>query len=323
VSPQSVPAASTSVAAFVGTFAAGPALKPVNVRSAADGHREFGDAPALGQFFRNGGEEAWVVRADSAMDGLAALDEVDVINVLCIEARDAPSIAAARDWCAKRRAFFIADAPAGLSTKQVIAWKTEAIAGPNVAVYFPDLVLAGGLRAAPSSSIAGLYARMDKARGVWKAPAGAEATVAGASALTVSMTARDIDALTSKGVNAIRALPSAGIVAWGARTLSADSDWKYVPVRRLALFVEDSLDRYLQSAVFEPTAIRSSATDFLLSLWRAGALAGARAQQAFHVGISQADVDEGRLDVVVGIAPLRPAEFVNLHFKVHARDDDP
>ena len=321
MSPQSIPPASTSVAAFVGTFAAGPALKPVNVRSAADGYREFGDSPALGQFFRNGGEEVWVVRADSAMDGLAALDAVDAINVLCIEARDAPSIAAARDWCAKRRAFFIADAPSGLSAKQVIAWKTDAIAGPNVAVYVPDLVLAGGVRMAPSSSIAGLYARMDKARGVWKAPAGTEATIAGASALTASLTARDVDALTSKGVNAIRSLPAAGIVAWGARTLSADPEWRYVPIRRLALFIEGSLDRYLQSAAFEPNDIQSSATDFLLKLWRAGALAGSKAQQAFHVGVSQADVDEGRLDIEVGFAPLRPAEFVDLHFKVHKRDD--
>lgn len=341
-----IPGLSTSVAAFTGVFADGPKLQPVRVTSAEDARCRFGDADtetrrALDQFLINGGEDAWVVRADGddLLAGVKALDAVDLVNILSVpdmrllEPAEAGKIlAAARDWCVLRRTFFIADAREGLTVTEMIRWTEHpaiaAAAGTNVAVYFPDLVLDGGRAVGPSGTMAGIYARTDKARGVWKAPAGIEATVAGAAALSVRITDRDVNLLTPKRVNCIRSLPAAGIVAWGARTMSENPEWKYVPVRRLMLFIEESIHRGLQWVVYEANgaplwaAITTSVNDFLLTLWRQGALAGVKAQEAFFVRLTPSQL-QGDLDIVIGFAPLRPAEFVDLHFKVHARDDEP
>jgi phage tail sheath protein FI len=208
-----------------------------------------------------------------------------------------------------------------------------AALGPNAAVYFPRLRQPDPARAdrvgtfAPCGAVAGVIARTDTARGVWQAPAGTEATLAGAPDLALALTDDDVDALNPLGVNALRALRGAGPVVWGARTLPAagrsDPEWTYLPIRRLALHLESSIDRGLPWVVLEPngaalwTKVRKRVDAFLTALFRQGALAGATPSEAFFVRcdattMTAADVAAGRLVVVVGFAPLRPAEFVVL-----------
>jgi len=162
---------------------------------------------------------------------------------------------------------------------------------------------------------------MDENRGVWKPPAGNEATLRGIVALDYSLTAQESDVLNRQGVNALRHFPGIGAVCWGARTLSSDPEWKYVSVRRLALFLEDSIDEGLQWTVFERNNellwanVRRTVEDFLFELWKAGALMGIKPEEAFFVKcdrstMTQNDLDNGRLICLVGFAPLKPAEFV-------------
>jgi uncharacterized protein len=255
----------SAVAAFAGVTGN---LRPVRLRSAAEARRKFGEVPQIEQFFRNGGEEAWAVKS------LKALDRVDAVDIVCLDHPTARSITAAAAWCAAHRAFLIADAPAQPSAF-----------GANVALYSPDLVLDDGSTAGASGTMAGVYARMP----VWKPPSGREATLAGVRDLSGSVN-------DSRYINPIRSLPAGGIVAWGARTASDDTDWKYVNVRRLGLYIEESLRRGMQSAGFDPD-------DLLRGLWRAGALMGNKPQQAFQVSVTETEI-------IVGFAPLRPAEFV-------------
>ena len=171
---------------------------------------------------------------------------------------------------------------------------------------------------------AGLYARTDATRGVWKAPAGTEARIVGGNPVDV-MTDRQQGPLNTSGVNAIRTFPVYNSVIWGARTLDgADaraSEWKYVPVRRLALYIEASLQRGLQWVVFEPndeplwSSVRLNVGAFMNQLHRQGAFQGASARDAYLVKCdsettTQADINLGILNVYVGFAPVRPAEFV-------------
>jgi phage tail sheath protein FI len=274
--------------------------------------------------------------------GLYALEDADLFNLLCIPpllvsgavsdlakgTRDAAS-----QYCAKRRAVFIADP----ST----AWTTPAkvIAGlgghmdptANAALYFPMISAADPLREnqiedfAPCGAVAGVMARTDANRGVWKAPAGIEATVAGASALTVKLTDGENGQLNPLGVNCLRSFPVIGRVVWGARTMrGADQladQWKYVPVRRLALYIEESLFRGTQWVVFEPNdeplwaQIRLNVGAFMNTLFRQGAFQGASPKDAYFVKCNsetttQADIDNGIVNIIVGFAPLKPAEFV-------------
>jgi uncharacterized protein len=236
-------------------------------------------------------------------------------------------------YCKDRRAFFVLDPPE--------AWDSvdDAVAGvddlnlrdENVAVYFPRVKIVDPLRDnmpstfAPSGVVAGLYARTDAQRGVWKAPAGTEATMAGVRAMTVPMTDRENGLLNPIGVNCLRAFPVTGNVIWGARTLEgADqlaSEWKYIPVRRTALYLEESLYRGLKWVVFEPNdeplwaQIRLNVGSFMHTLFRQGAFQGASPKDAYLVKCdsettTQADIDRGVVNILVGFAPLKPAEFV-------------
>ena len=300
------------------------------------------------QFYVNGGTDAWIVRisrhATSAqiIKGIHALDKVDLVNLLAIPGCSAPEvIAAALEYCAKRRAFFIIDSPRdSVSPAQIVdALASGAIpCSPNAAVYFPWIRIADSLRhnqlrtTPPSGAVAGLIARFDAARGVWKAPAGVDATVPGAQGLTRDMSNAENGMLNPLGVNCLRRLPN-GIVVWGARTSAgADqlaSEWKYVPVRRTALFLEQSIERGLQWAVFEPNAeplsaaIRLSVGAFLNELFRAGAFQGRTPNEAYFLKcgretITQQDLDAGFVNVLIGFAPLKPAEFVVLKIRIKA-----
>lgn len=204
------------------------------------------------------------------------------------------------------------------------------------ALYFPWVMipdpyssLAGATRLAPPSGmIAGLYARTDNTRGVWKAPAGTEASLLGAVGLASQVNDADQDTLNPIGVNCIRQFPGAGIVVWGSRTLSTQSnpEYRYVPVRRFTSFLKVSLYRGTQWVVFEPNdeplwaSIRFNLNAFMSTLFRAGALQGGKPAEAFLVKCDaenniQATIDAGQVHILVAFAPLKPAEFVIIHIQ--------
>ncbi|MFI9344327.1 phage tail sheath C-terminal domain-containing protein [Streptomyces sp. NPDC052773] len=282
-----------------------------------------------------------LIGSEADKTGIQALRSVADVNLLALPEIAAYEktedmltvVSAAQRLCAERRIFLLVDAPTSWvsvdSARAGIA-AFDAVRGDHAALYFPHLQLTdpltGRLRAfPPSGAIAGVIARTDSERGVWKAPAGTEARLAGVHSLTVDLTDRETGLLNPLGVNCLRTLPVTGPLVWGARTLDGadalDSEWKYVPVRRLALHVEESLYRGLQWVVFEPNdeslwqQIRLSASSYLHTLFRQGAFKGTTPREAYfvkcdHETTTAEDVANGVVNVLVGIAPVRPAEFV-------------
>jgi phage tail sheath protein FI len=244
----------------------------------------------------------------------------------------------ATTYCRNNFAFLLIDIPQGLNRTTVIPnWIAHlgAARGPGAAAYFPRLAGPDGLdplnpRSQPTSgAVAGLFARTDATRGVWKAPAGTVAQIAG-GAPEETLTDRQHGPLNTAGLNCLRTFPVHGSIIWGARTLDgADaraSEWRYLPVRRLALFIEASLRRGLQWAVFEPNdeplwgQIRLNVGAFMNQLHRQGAFQGASARDAYLVKCdsettTQADINLGMVNVLVAFAPVRPAEFVVLRIQ--------
>jgi phage tail sheath protein FI len=296
------------------------------------------------QFFENGGAELHVAQVPDGMplsDGLRVLDEVENLGLLCLPGEaDAKRLIEALTYADEKRAFLIVDPPDGGAAGAMDLMRALAgTASANAAVYFPDLwvtdAATGEVRTCPpSGAVAGLYARTDRARGVWKAPAGAEAVLLGGEGPSDTLGDQEAEELNAAGVCTIRLLPTIGTVVWGARTVQgtdeAGSDWKYVPVRRLGLFLERSIERGLQWAVFEPNdeplwaTIRSSVGAFLHGLFRAGAFQGEAPNEAYFVKcdrstMTQDDLDNGRVNVTVGFAPVRPAEFVVLRIGLWAK----
>lgn len=337
-----------------------------------DGESTLGHAVRL--FFANGGKRALIVRvgkkngtpiADSDISapelearkrGLWALERAPDVNLLCIPPLSqgpdgdigAVTRQAAVEYCRKRRAMFIAD--------PLSRWQSVAdVLGPNgmdsaefglprdanAALYFPFLrVLRDGpaMDVAPGGAVAGLIARTDETRGVWKAPAGLEADLRDVAGPTIRITDDENGALNPPAVNCLRQFPGKSVVVWGGRTWLGNiaSDWKYVNVRRLAMFIEESVERGTQWAALEPNdeklwaAIRLSVGNFLQGLFRDGAFAGHRAQDAYFVKcdrstMTEADIHQGRLIALIGIAPVKPAEFVVLRLTrtVASKDDQP
>jgi len=273
------------------------------------------------------------------------LDGVDLFNLLCIPPdqpdgdTDQTVYQQALEYCYQRRAMLIVDPPVAWAPSRTTSdWLQRLIdlglsgdSARNAAVYFPRVLEADPSREGqvdtyvPCGIVAGIMARTDVERGVWKAPAGVNASVSGIVGLAVPLNDADSGVLNPLGINALRTLPVYGTVLWGARTLrGADllaDDYKYVPVRRLALFIEESLYRGLQWAVFEPNdeplwgQIRLNVGAFMNGLFRQGAFQGATPASAYFVKCdkdttTQNDINLGVVNVVVGFAPLRPAEFV-------------
>jgi phage tail sheath protein FI len=180
--------------------------------------------------------------------------------------------------------------------------------------------------------MAGVIARTDNDRGVWKAPAGTEATLEGA-APKFGMNDVQTGVLNQLGINCLRSFPAYGPVSWGARTLQgADalaSEWKYVPVRRTALYIENTVSEGTRWVVFEPndeplwSQLRMSVGTFMHDLFRQGAFAGSKPEEAYFVSCdrtttTQGDIDRGIVHITVGFAPLKPAEFIVLNIEQHA-----
>jgi hypothetical protein len=278
--------------------------------------------------------------------GMYALENVDLFNLLVLPddvASDTSTVmSTAMSYCEQRRAMLLLDLPTKTTTLAAAQTWIKDPGTPksaNAAAYFPraqfpDPMQSYRPRTMPSAgAIAGLYARTDASRGVWKAPAGTEAQLrgptsvllTGATGSPVALTDMENGTINPLGLNAIRALPVYGIVAWGARTLfGADvmaDQWKYIPVRRIALYIEESLFRGTKWVVFEPNdeplwaQIRLSVGAFMHGLFRQGAFQGSSPRQAYLVKCdsettTQADIDLGVVNILVGFAPLKPAEFV-------------
>jgi phage tail sheath protein FI len=276
--------------------------------------------------------------------GIYALKTVDIFNLLCIprtrtlKATEAAQVMTeAIDFCHDERAFFLVDFPneSGACDEpvEIKDWLSEhaTLRHRNAALYYPCPQIADPLNdfrlraVGPSGTIAGLYARTDGERGVWKAPAGTDATLRGVRKLEYKLTDDENGTLNPLAINCLRTFPVYGTVSWGARTLrGADQladEYKYVPVRRLALFLEESLYRGTQWVVFEPNdeplwaQIRLNVGAFMHNLFRKGAFQGTTPRDAYFVKCdgettTQNDINEGIVNIVVGFAPLKPAEFV-------------
>jgi len=301
-----------------------------------------GDVPVPGGRW-SGGPKALMSALEPGPAGQPTpLDRIspEIFNILCIPAaarlgeNDAGAIyTAALAYCRERRAFLIADLPDSLRLSTTSAWVDALRSDPsgNAAVYFPPTLLVADELASlrdrpigPSGTVAGIYARTDSTRGVWKAPAGIEAGLVSAR-LTEYLVDNEIGEINPEGINAMRAFPAIGSVVWGARTVRGSDQladqWKYIPIRRLALFLEESLYQGTRWVVFEPNdeplwaAIRLNLGAFMHHLFVQGAFQGQTPKDAYFVKCdaqttTQEDRDLGVVNILVGFAPLKPAEFV-------------
>lgn len=272
--------------------------------------------------------------------GIHHLDRVDLFNLLCVPGETNPLIVhRLQEFCRARRAFLIADCDQDASVARLQSGPDSQLTGEdaiNAAFYFPWVHAPDRLRDngselyPPCGFVAGLYAKTDATRGVWKAPAGTDAALVGASDLRTVLTDSESGTLNARAVNCLRSFRTHGNVVWGARTLRGSDDlsseWKYVPVRRTALFIEESLRRGTHWVVFEPNderlwaQIRLDSGVFMQSLFRQGAFQGTTPREAYFVKCdaqttTASDIDLGVVNILVGFSPLKPAEFVVLRIQ--------
>jgi phage tail sheath protein FI len=319
------PALSNSIAAELHLLGEATTAQAANVKLEGGHEEPFTAADAYNLFIGD----------RSTRKGIFALEEVDLFNILCLPGITDPGILADADaYCKERRAFFIIDAPDTVKTPEDMVGAISGTALPKsdyAAVYYPWIKIADPLKGgkqrtiAPCGTIAGVYARTDSTRGVWKAPAGTDATLAGVQAADYLLTDGQNGTLNPLGVNCVRIFPIFGPVAWGSRTLrGADqiaSEYKYIPVRRLALFIEESVFRGTKWVVFEPNdetlwaQIRLNLGAFMQSLFLQDAFQGKSPRDAYLVKCdsqttTQDDINRGIVNILIGFAPLKPAEFV-------------
>ncbi|RKI41035.1 phage tail sheath family protein [Corallococcus sp. AB004] len=281
------------------------------------------------------------------------LDRLDVYNIVCAPPdsfdTDAQSWPALYTYlagkCRDKKATLIVDPPTKWSKASLIAPESfgddigvspSTDMAPYCALYYPrvvgsDMLMGGAEHSRPASGIiAGIMARTDATRGVWKAPAGFEAGLANISRLALKLTDQENGNLNSQGVNCLRSFPTVGPVVWGARTLAGadvlSSDFKYLPVRRLTDYIEQTLLRQTRWAVFEPndeplwSQLRLAIGSFMNDLFRQGAFQGSSRDKAYFVKCdatttTQDDINRGIVNVEVGFAPLKPAEFVVIYIE--------
>lgn len=273
----------------------------------------------------------------TGVEGLEALDDVTIVSVPDLmmtmpdQELDLDMVKAVQSMLiahCERLGDRVAvlDAPPGLSPQEVRKWRMD-VAGYDssyAALYYPwvqsqNPTNSHTVELPPSGHVAGVWARTDSERGVHKAPA--NEIVRGATGLAYNVTKREQNILNPNGVNCIRAFPGMGIRVWGARTLSNNPAWRYINVRRLFNYVEKSIERGTMWVVFEPNnprlwaRVRRDVTAFLTTVWRSGALFGSSPDQAFYVKCDEElnppeSRDQGRLVIEIGLAPVKPAEFV-------------
>jgi len=294
--------------------------------------------------------------ADANDRGIFALRKVDLFNLLCLpraaaiqaetngEAQMVQIVSQATAFCERSRAFFLLDIPQPVNTVvEIKDWLDThaAFRSRNSAVFFPRLQIPDPMNSfrlrsvGASGTMAGVFARTDSERGVWKAPAGIEAVLRGLSGMDLKLTDAENGVLNPLGINCLRIFPIYGSVSWGARTLdgadATGSEWKYTPIRRLALMLEESLFRGTKWVVFEPNdeplwaRIRLNVGAFMTGLFRQGAFQGTSPKEAFYVKCdaettTQADRNLGIVNIQVGFAPLKPAEFVVIKIQQIAGD---
>jgi phage tail sheath protein FI len=357
--PTSIEGVDTNSALMIGVTVKGPD-ECIPITSFADFTKTFGDvvtepAPALRDrwaldlengghwwhfalsvkgFFENGGRRAVIKRVSCDIpENLAPEDFVKTIQSLNEEV-DVGLCLVPGMWSGKvqatliqhceaqRDCFAILDPPNGLDIIGVRRFGTSR-SSAFAALYYPWLEVAdlkgGTITIAPSGHVAGIYARVDQSRGVHAAPA--NEVIAGITQLARNVTKTEQELLNPEGINALRFFPGRGNLVWGGRTLSPDPEWKYVNIRRYLIYLERSIDKGTQWAVFEPNAeplwtkVRQNIATFLTGVWRDGALQGIKPEEAFFVKcdrstMTQDDIDQGRLVCLIGVAPSKPAEFV-------------
>ena len=321
-------------------------------------------------YFLNGGSYAIIIRVNSSSNdvslkdeeiignreektGLYALENVEIFNMLCIppcnknETTSAQVYEKAAEYCENRRAILLVDPPKAWDTHHkpidrklgLGSAEFKLSRSPNATMFFPRLKAHDPLNQdeirelVPSGAVAGVIARIDSARGVWKAPAGIETIIKGVSDLSIELRQNDYDKLQKVGINCLRLMSNNEVVIWGARTLigaeNLSSEWKYLPVRRFALYIEESLYRGTKWIVFEPndeplwSQIRLNIGTFMYNLFRQGALQGLTPKEAYFVKCdkettTQDDIDRGAVNILVGFAPMKPAEFVILKIQLIA-----
>jgi phage tail sheath protein FI len=353
--PAAVNVPDSAVVGFFGRTERGPLLQPQTIGSLLEFERLFGSAQpllhaALQLFYANGGGACVVSSVGPAAPTLAALHagldtlaaQAAVTLLVCPEACSLPRpdyaqlVQAMLAQCAaSANRFAILDLYDGGQSRSELAAHRALFGSQHLmfgAAYAPFVrsAFAPGLALPPSAAVAGAYASTDRQRGIWKAPA--NVSLQQISAPLLAFSDRDqqdfnIDAAGGHSINLIRSFSGRGCLIWGARTLAGnDNEWRYVPVRRLCSLVLASLQAGSEWAVFEPNEARTwsrlsaMAENFLIQLWREGALQGSKTEQAFYVrcGLHQtmtaADLAAGRLIVELGLAPVRPAEFIVLHY---------
>jgi len=307
---------------------------------------------AVRGFFHNGGRRCWVIRAghgESAPDrpaaaeqalhaGLGRLTAIDEVTMVCMpdlrssqETEGKPNALGATlvEECERAgNRMAILDPPPGLQPHQVVEWRTSVADhdSPAATLYWPwievtEPVAERPVSVPPSGHVAGIWARTDDAHGIHRAPA--DETVLGARGVAHPIREDELELLERAGVNSIRSFPRRGIRIWGSRTLSSDPEWRYLNIRRLFVYVSESIKEGTRWAAFEPnddelwSRLRTSIADFLTRMWSEGALFGSSPEEAFFVKCDEETnppdvIEAGQVVVEIGFAPLRPAEFVVL-----------
>ncbi len=289
-------------------------------------------------------------------DAITSLDSVDKFNLLVItklQINQKPItdqvyldiLATASEYCTNKRAFLLIDPLNAWDSSENVTDHLElnitkirsTVIIENSAIYFPRIEVQEfdptkntniTKLIGPAAAIAGIMARIDATRGVWKAPAGVEAALAGIKGVDLVLTNSQNDALAKEGINSIRVFES-GILCWGARTLAGsdglNSEWKYAPIRRFFLFLEHSIHQGTSWVVYEPNeeatwvVIRSTVTTFMMGLFKRGAFQGTTPKEAFFIKCDSStnilSTQKSLIRIIVGFAPLKPAEFVILQIQ--------
>lgn len=341
-----------SAAGFIGYASRGPIEgQPTRLTSISQFTRIYGEPLgtdfeyrflyyAVEMFFYNGGDVCYVMRVegepnpdtflgtykpDGHSTGLAAFQDIEEVTQLIMPGVTIPTVLDGLiAYCEKRNCFAIIDAPVDMKTAADLLTYRNHFDSSNAAIYHPWLLMFDHLLKKynympPSGAIAGIYALTDNTRGFYKAPA--NETIRSCTDLSVSFNAADQDKLNPKGINLIRAFPRRGCLVWGARTMSSQSDFKYINIQRLLIYLQKVIRKFTKWALHLPNdeqlwqRLTSTIQLFLTEVWHNGALTGASPGEAFYVMIGRStmtddDIQNGRIVIQIGVAPMRPGEFI-------------